>query len=1083
MDSASDNPSAERWAQIQRLFDSLVELPVEERARQLDEVCLEDPELHGKIESLLAAHDRADEVLHDLEHPELAADPPGNHDDQEAGDSHRLIGRRINHYGVLELLGGGGMGVVYRAEDERLGRTVALKFLPPIHSLDPTAKERFTQEARAASALDHPNICSIHEIAESENGRLFIAMAYYEGESLKEKIASAPLPIDEVLGLALQIAEGLAAVHRHGIIHRDIKPANLVVTEDGVIKILDFGLAKVADVTLTQTGRTMGTVAYMSPEQVRGDEIDARTDLWSLGVVLYELITGQRPFRGEHEQSVIYSILNEEPEPPGTLRADTPDAVGRVVLKLLRKEPGARYRGAEALLADLEAIREGKQPPTLTSERRLRYTSIKRRWAAMAACALLLLAGTIWGAMRLGPQIPPLPDPVKRSTIGVLPFSVSGDPDLAYLSQGLVDVLSLKLEATGSLNTITPGALMSHIEERYPGGRDSEEVDPDLLGVKQALEIADHFVADYVIIGEAASAHDGIRLTASLYNSHLTRPVGVAEAMSADEAGLIGAIDELVGELIDRVTGTTNLRIPSISTLATSSMPALRSYLEGLSAERRLKTNESDQLMRRALAADSTFALPYFHMAMHRGHFGGEAELKRALLLGGDLPPRQRMHMEAYKTFIEGKAPEAEKLYRRIVASYADDIDAWYYLGQVLVRYNAFYGRPIDEAREVFQRVVALDRKQLQATLWLMIIAAVEREIEAFDSLSLLTAERLMPDRANWHAYRLLPTLTGASPAERASALAELDAIGSEDVNTTLSIFARYWADLPTLRWLSERKIGPANPAAKQAQGYRELALLDAAQGRFSAATANLDALTALDPGWGIVLHASLATVPLAPSAVAELMSLRTRVAAWDTTSAPLTGDTHIGGWADLTAYLQGLLSFRLNDDAATRSFAKQLKQRGASEGRGIPAAQMASRLEALSAWKRGEAKQALANLEEARVDLPLHLRDSPLHTQTLDRYVRAEVLYGAGRYEEALPWVESLSPAVNDDLIWPYMAPAQLRIAEIHERLANVGEAADHYRRFLELWRDCDPELRPIVERAALRLEDLTTSAPVSAN
>jgi len=235
-----------------------------------------------------------------------------------------MIGKTISHYKILEKLGEGGMGVVYKAEDTKLRRTVALKFLPPELTRDSEAKERFIHEARAAAALNHPNICTIHEIDESE-GQFFIAMEYVEGESLKDVIeGNLPkvLNFREALDLASRVADGLNEAHGKGIIHRDIKPDNIMITSKGQAKIMDFGLAKLRGQTkLTREGTTLGTVAYMSPEQARGDEVDHRTDIWSLGVILYEMLTGHLPFRGEYDQAVIYAIMNEEPEAATGLRA------------------------------------------------------------------------------------------------------------------------------------------------------------------------------------------------------------------------------------------------------------------------------------------------------------------------------------------------------------------------------------------------------------------------------------------------------------------------------------------------------------------------------------------------------------------------------------------------------------------------------------------------------------------------------------------------------------------------------------------------------------------------------------------
>jgi len=266
-----------------------------------------------------------------------------------------MIGQFVAHYKILEKIGEGGMGVVYKTEDTKLKRIVALKFLPPELTRDLQAKKRFLQEAQAAAALDHPNICTIHEINEFE-GQMFIVMAYIKGPSLKERIAHGPIKVAEALDISTQVAEGLWAAHEKGIIHRDIKPANIMLPEKGPAKIMDFGLAKLAwAADLTKTVGTMGTLGYMSPEQARGDAVDHRTDIWSLGVVLYEILAGQLPFIGEEMQGIVYSILNKEPAPLTSIRPDIPRLIVQVVTKALEKDPSRRYQNIQELIQDLKA--------------------------------------------------------------------------------------------------------------------------------------------------------------------------------------------------------------------------------------------------------------------------------------------------------------------------------------------------------------------------------------------------------------------------------------------------------------------------------------------------------------------------------------------------------------------------------------------------------------------------------------------------------------------------------------------------------------------------------------------------------
>jgi serine/threonine protein kinase/Tfp pilus assembly protein PilF len=286
--------------------------------------------------------------------------------DEESGlestRDHKVLtpGTRVSRYEIVKMLGAGGMGVVYKAEDARLKRTVALKFLPADLTRDPDAKKRFVQEAQTASSLEHTNICAIYEIDETPDGHLFIAMSCYEGQTLDKKIKTGPMSAEDAVGIALQIAEGLGRAHEAGIIHRDIKPANIMVTPRGEVKILDFGLAKLAgQEKITRAGTTLGTVAYLSPEQAHGKAADQRADIWSLGVVLYEMLAGRRPFEGERALAIIYAILNTEPEPLGNVQPDLPPSLVRVVEKALMKDRDLRYKNASAVIADLKSVKLG----------------------------------------------------------------------------------------------------------------------------------------------------------------------------------------------------------------------------------------------------------------------------------------------------------------------------------------------------------------------------------------------------------------------------------------------------------------------------------------------------------------------------------------------------------------------------------------------------------------------------------------------------------------------------------------------------------------------------------------------------
>ncbi len=287
-----------------------------------------------------------------------------------------MIGQTISHYTILEKIGQGGMGVVYKAEDTKLKRIVALKFLPPELTRNPEAKKRFIREAQAAAALDHPYICTVHEIDEADD-RIFIAMAFVPGQSLKERIAKGPLEIDEAVSITVQAAAGLQAAHDKGIVHRDVKPANIMLTEGGRAKIMDFGLAKLSwSADLTRTATIMGTAAYMSPEQVRGQQADLRTDIWSLGCTLYEMLTGKMPFEVPETQAVFYAILNTEPPSIRSRKGDIPEELDRIVSKAIHKNPAGRYDDLGQMIRELDSLASIRSTPALSTHLGKRVPSI-----------------------------------------------------------------------------------------------------------------------------------------------------------------------------------------------------------------------------------------------------------------------------------------------------------------------------------------------------------------------------------------------------------------------------------------------------------------------------------------------------------------------------------------------------------------------------------------------------------------------------------------------------------------------------------------------------------------------------------
>ncbi|MBE3045949.1 protein kinase [Candidatus Bathyarchaeota archaeon] len=502
-------------------------------------------------------------------------------------------------YRILEEIGRGGMGIVYKAEDIKLNRPVALKFLPHQWVSDPDARERFIHEARAASALDHPNICTIYEIGETEDGRMYIAMAFYEGESLRDKIKGGPLKQEEALGIAIQAATGMAKAHQKGIVHRDIKPANLLITTDGVVKVVDFGLAKLAgQVKLTREGTTVGTVAYMSPEQAKGEAVDQRTDIWSLGVVLYEMLSGVLPFKGDYEQTLIHSILQQEPERLAKLRKELPPGLENIVFKALSKKPADRYQSMNELLEDLQSVAEGLRPVRAASIiLRGRVLGIKKVYAYPVMAGIVIL--TVLVGLFLFPKRTQAFD-----SIAVLPLeNLSGDPEQDSLAESIHDELITNLAGLSSLKTvIARSTVMTYKGKNTPPQKIAQE-----LHVKA------------LITGALRRAGERVHVTAQLIN-----PTTGAQVWAHGYERDVRDVVSLENEIVAAIAREVNLQLtPQEKSRLASARPvnpeAYVAYTKGkfyLNKPTPEEYGKGLTYMQQAIDKDPTNPLPYAALAL-----------------------------------------------------------------------------------------------------------------------------------------------------------------------------------------------------------------------------------------------------------------------------------------------------------------------------------------------------------------------------------------------------------------------------------------------------------------------------------
>ncbi|UCE18631.1 MAG: protein kinase [Gemmatimonadota bacterium] len=626
-----------------------------------------------------------------------------------------LIGKAIGHYKILEKLGEGGMGVVYKAEDTKLKRIVALKFLSPELTNDLQAKERFIQEAQTSSAIEHTNICNIYEIDETkpapgepENGQIFIVMAYYDGETLEKKIQRGPLTLEDALQIAIQVSEGLKEAHDMAIIHRDIKPANIMETAKGQVKIMDFGLAKLKSrARITKAGTTSGTLAYSSPEQVSSKKLDHRSDIFSFGIVLYELLTGRHPFQGDYEAAIVYSILNENPEPVSNIRPDVPKALVEIIQKTLAKIPDNRYQSMNELLIDLKRVKQDfesgpspKRDYQFGERKRIR----KVLWGIVPVILLAIFFVIITKIWIFNER-----KTIVKIPIGVMFFeNQTGENKYDYLRKVLADMLITDLNQSRFMQAMT-------FESMFDLMKSLGYEDATIIDASMGAELCGLAGARFMVLGGLSKSGNTFVVNAQVLDVETKSQVRAFRVTGKGEGSILG---HLVDDLTDKIK--SGMEIPlkeiqkekmDITKHMTTSLEAYEYYFAGREAAIRMNHQEAIDNLEKAVALDSTFIEAYDALARH---YYSIKEREKALetieklkSLSGKCAERKLIEILALEAFINHDWDLAIQYYKKLIRMNPEDIVAHIDLGIIYYQKKLMHEEGISE----FEKVLELDRK------------------------------------------------------------------------------------------------------------------------------------------------------------------------------------------------------------------------------------------------------------------------------------------------------------------------------------------------------------------------------------
>jgi tetratricopeptide (TPR) repeat protein/TolB-like protein/predicted Ser/Thr protein kinase len=956
-----------------------------------------------------------------------------------------MIGKTISHYKILEKLGEGGMGVVYKAQDTKLKRMVALKFLPQELLCGSESKSRFIHEAQAASALNHPNITTIYEIDEV-NQECFISMEYIEGKSIKELTKEKKLSIKEILEIAIQVSEGLTAAHEKGIVHRDIKSDNIMFTPRGQVKIMDFGLAKLKGVTkLTKTGSTLGTLQYMSPEQAQGIEVDQRSDIFSFGVVLYEMITRQLPFSGEHEAAIIYSIVNETPEPLTRYKANVPEELQRIVDKALKKDRNIRYQSAAQIIADLKGLQKETVAGVVAKPKRKLLPVI----VSASVVFILVLLFLIFKPFKF--EIAPEKGAIaKENSLAIMYFENLKDPqDKDKIAQMITALLITGLSESPEYMQVVSSQRLYDILKLL-GKEDLKVIDKTV-----ASEVAKKAGVRWILTGKVLQTKPNIVLISEISEATTGKIKATQRVSGATGEDVFAVVDKLSPQM------ATALSLPeqakkelekSVADVTTHSPEAYRYYLEGIDYRNKFSSKEAKESFKKALEYDTTFAMAYYRLAQYDWN---KEFIAKAIKYSKNASQKEKQYIKAEDAYQSGRSSAHIKELQKIVECYPEEKEAFLYLGD-------FYSdeRQFEQAIHYLNKAIEIDplykRAYNSLAYTYKAMDNFEESIWAIDKYISLAPDEANPydSRGDIYAYfgKIDQALESYKKANQIYFCYSCEKLGN------MYLFKNEYAMAESCY----KELASNSEKNRRTEGRTHLALIPLRQGKFEEALAVLDNGIAADKMEQVDLVTIMDKNQLKMDIYKQKKEWSKALKEAELYMAVYRKDNPDFIGEELAPYI--MLLAESNNLKKAKELVEALKKDIEKKDPGSMSLYWA--LAGYIELAKGNFKASITNFEQLDVAL---IRNFAMRYWLARAYLEANRLSETiAEFEKALSTYD-LSMAWNP--IWAVKAHYFLGLA--YEKSSWNDKAIQQYKEFLDIWKNADPGI-PEVEDAKARLKKL---------